>query len=524
MYKLLLAWRYLRTRYIALASIVSVTLGVWTLIVTNSVMSGFTHEMHIRLQSILSDIVVESHGLDGFPDAEWHISEIRKVLGDDIQGITATVHVPAMLSYQVRGQWITRQVTLIGVDAATYAAVGDFRQYLIHPENRRNFAFSLRENGYGDAAHAIPPSGWEYRRAKADFERAYREQVERARAASEPEALAPGVALAPSANASGSLESGSPPVPEDPFKKGQANYQPRVFDPGKEQHAGIVLGIAMCSSRQRDKEGKIQDYYLARPGDDVRITVPTSGEEPKPASDYFTVVDFYESKMSEYDSNFAIVPIDRLQELRLMVDPATNVRSVSTIQLKLKPGTDLNAARDKLIARFPPEQWPFRIQTWKEMQGPLLAAVQMETTLLNLLLFLIIAVAGFGILATFFMIVVEKTKDIGILKALGASTGGVRGIFLTYGLSLGMVGAGAGMVIGLLFVAYINQIADVVEMITGQEVFDPTIYYFSEIPAIVDPFTVAWVVAGAVAIAVLASVLPAERAARLHPVQALRYE
>jgi lipoprotein-releasing system permease protein len=514
MYKLLLAWRYLRTRYIALASIVSVTLGVATLIITNSVMSGFTHEMHIRLQSILSDIVVESHGLDGFPDADWHIAEIRKELGNDIQGITATVHVPAMLSYRVRGQWITRQVTLIGVDAATYADVGDFRQYLIHPENRKEFSFALRENGYGDEAHAIPPAGWQYRRATAELERAYREQVERARAAQS------GAGFQPAPE-----ETTAPAdVPEDPFAKGQPSYQPRVFDPGTEQHAGIVLGIAMCSSRQRDKDGKIRDYYLARPGDDVRITVPTSGEEPKPASDYFTVVDFYESKMSEYDSNFAIVPIDKLQELRLMIDPATKVRSVSTIQIKLKPGTDLNAARDKLIARFPPEQWPFRIQTWKEMQGPLLAAVQMETTLLNLLLFLIIAVAGFGILATFFMIVVEKTKDIGIMKALGASTGGVRSIFLTYGFSLGIVGSGVGMIGGLLFVANINQIADVVEWVTGQEVFDPTIYYFSQIPAIVNPFTVAWVVAGAVAIAVLASVLPAERAARLHPVQALRYE
>jgi lipoprotein-releasing system permease protein len=91
-------------------------------------------------------------------------------------------------------------------------------------------------------------------------------------------------------------------------------------------------------------------------------------------------------------------------------------------------------------------------------------------------------------------------------------------------LSLGMVGAGTGMVIGLAFVAYINQIAKVVEAVTGQEVFDPTIYYFSQIPTIVEPLTVLGVVLGAVAIAVMASVLPAERAARLHPVQALRYE
>ena len=139
-------------------------------------------------------------------------------------------------------------------------------------------------------------------------------------------------------------------------------------------------------------------------------------------------------------------------------------------------------------------------------------------------LFLIIAVAGFGILATFYMIVVEKTRDIGILKALGAPSGGVMSIFLGYGVSLGAVGTGAGIVLGLLFVRYINEIADVVQKITGQEIFDPTIYYFSEIPTIVSPWMVAGVAVGAIAIAVMASVLPSLRAARLHPVEALRYE
>ncbi|MEL7337732.1 MAG: FtsX-like permease family protein, partial [Planctomycetota bacterium] len=121
-------------------------------------------------------------------------------------------------------------------------------------------------------------------------------------------------------------------------------------------------------------------------------------------------------------------------------------------------------------------------------------------------------------------IVVEKTKDIGTLKALGASGGGVMSIFLSYGVLLGLVGSGVGMVGGLIFVHYINDIANGIEMLTGREVFDPTVYYFTEIPTIIYPLTMVWVVFGAVLIAVLSSVLPAIRAARMHPVRALRFD
>jgi lipoprotein-releasing system permease protein len=299
----------------------------------------------------------------------------------------------------------------------------------------------------------------------------------------------------------------------DPFKP-----QDNVFDPAAEQHTGLVLGIAI--SNFRDENGK--ERFLLLPGDDVMLTFPNAAIPPAAVNSKFTIVDLYESKMSEYDSTFVFIPIQELQRLQGTLDPSTEVGRANSIQIRLKNEADADLVRDKLRKAFPMEL--YSVSTWRDKQGPLLAAVQMETAILNILLFLIIAVAGFGILAIFFMIVVEKTRDIGILKALGASGRGIMGIFLSYGLSLGFVGSGVGMVLGLLFVVNINQIATGLSWITGHEVFDPSIYYFYKIPTIIEPVTVAWIVCGALLIAVMASVLPARRAARLHPVEALRYE
>ena len=509
MYKLLLSTRYLRTRFIAIASIVSVMLGVATMVVVNSVMLGFQAETYKRLHGILSDLVVESHGMEGIENPQEIMDQVRETLGDDIAAMTSNVHVPAMLSFQLHDQWFTKQVNLIGIDQNSYADVGDFGKYLLNPENQRQIDFQLKHGGYGER---LPGAGWPYRKDRALRERIHRQQQQSLAASSVVEP--PDIDLPSEA---------SEAMAANPFDRMEAEPI-EVFDPMQEQHTGIVLGIAMASQRMRNAEGKVVDFFLCRPGDDVKVTFPTSGMPPKPASEYFTVVDLYESKMSEYDSTFAFVPIEDLQRLRGMIDPETSVAAVSAIQIRLKEGVNLNAAREKLRSRFPPNVYPFHVQSWKDMQGPLLAAVQMETTLLNILLFLIIGVAGFGILATFYMIVVEKTRDIGILKSLGASAQGVMAIFLGYGLSLGMVGAGVGVVLGLLFVWNINKIAVLIEMVTGREVFDPTIYYFQEIPTIINPFTITWIVCGAMAIAVGASVLPALRAARLHPVEALRYE
>jgi lipoprotein-releasing system permease protein len=168
-----------------------------------------------------------------------------------------------------------------------------------------------------------------------------------------------------------------------------------------------------------------------------------------------------------------------------------------------------------------PEQL-FEIETWRDQQATTLAAVEMELSILNVLLFLSICVAGFGILAIFFMIVVEKTRDVGILKSLGASGNGIMQIFLLYGLTLGLVGAALGTALGFWFVANIQEVADFLSRMMGREVFDPSIYMFHQVPAIIEPATVFWIVVGSLFIAVASSVLPALRAARLKPVDALR--
>jgi lipoprotein-releasing system permease protein len=580
MYKLLLSWRYLRTRFIAIASIISVTLGVATMIVVNGVMSGFVDQMKSRLHGILSDVEISAPILGQIRYPDQFVADVKKVVGDDLEALTCVVRTPGMLTSKFNDHPETQQIMLMGIDDETFGKVTDFRPYLLNLRKRENFSFDLENSGY---PAPLDESGWEHRRRvfelekfRAEFNSGYQEMYDsvakqygddpgddsgtlgqRASQQSDKEptvaplakTLPPLPDTAPDidklvaekqsaiedrpAQALASIGSSTPGAaglvrmsPFDPHSGQRPQIAPEdMFNPLKDQQTGIILGIGLGKLKYIDPEtNKVKEHYKISPGDDVQIMIPSTGAQARAVMEKCTVVDFYSSNMHEYDAMFAFMPISALQKLRGMIDPMTGVGSVSTIQIKLKSGVDLNAVRDRLLVAFPVENFGYDIHTWIDTQAPLLSAVQMELKVLNILLFMIIAVAGFGILATFYMIVVEKTKDIGILKALGAPASGVMTIFLGYGLSLGMVGTGAGIVLGLLFAKNINRVADGIEYLTGAEVFDPSIYYFKEIPVLISPTMVFWVSLGAVLIAVMASVLPALRAARLHPVEALRYE
>ena len=367
MYKLLLSWRYLRTRFIALASIVSVTLGVATLIVVNSVMSGFVFEMKTRLHGILSDVEIAAPLLGQISHPEVHMRIIRDVLGDDIQSMTGVVRSPAMVTFNVHGRQMTQQVMLLGIDDESFGKVTDFHPYLQNENKKDQFTFNLEESGYPEY---VSGSGWEYRRNKAKQQKridlmrreqqAYYDTVaaqyvedSKQSTGQSTEQYKQTAFTQPTADSMKTAKSNivrcrlrlriltkftiqrtgwalrSVPQrmllpartvrsyrkfkPYDPHAEFRTQPDPEdFFDPEKDQHTGIILGLAISKRKTLDEEGNKKDFYMVRPGDDVQLIFATVGQNAKPVSENCTLVDFYSSNMHEYDSSFAFVPIKEL--------------------------------------------------------------------------------------------------------------------------------------------------------------------------------------------------------------------
>ncbi len=557
MYKFLLANRYLRTRYIALASIISVTLGVATMIVVNSVMSGFSSQMKDRIHAILSDVMIETTSTDGTDDPRELMAKVEQLAGEYIEAMTPTVEIYGMISFDWAGQTVYRPITLIGIDPQGKNQVSPFASHMLS----RNEIIEDGEVVRAPLRSMDEPLDWElteeaknvrkewveWEQFKEQYDHQYGETSSPQTPIAQDSGIQQAVAIEstdfpvlndPFQTVSGTEQSETetnpavpPAMPEfnDPF----ANQKPvKKHDPTAPLFGRVYLGAGLVSFPYKDKAtGKTHVMYMVKPGQDVNLTTIKSGK-PEPANFKATVTDIFKSGMSEYDSNLVYCNLEQLQLARGMLfspDPAEPEKNldwkngaVTSLQIKLKNYNDAGEVVRQLRSGLEPGT--YQVRTWEEKQGPLLEAVAMESAILNVLLFLIITVAGFGILAIFYMIVVEKTRDIGILKALGASSRGVMVIFISYGLALGVVGSSVGVILGLLFVRYINEIEKLLSLMTGRKVFDEAIYYFREIPTVVHPTTVIWVALGSIIIAVLASVMPARRAASLHPVQALRYE
>jgi lipoprotein-releasing system permease protein len=258
-----------------------------------------------------------------------------------------------------------------------------------------------------------------------------------------------------------------------------------------------------------------------KPEDDPPKDPPPFQDDPAPGSVRGTpnnvqlvISGVYDAEDTTVDATRLYMDLETLRRIARIEDPYH--------QLRVKLVDHHQAGRLKqAFARDMPE---FVTETWQDQRSQFLKAVNNEKVLLVIVLSFIVLLGGFTILATLTLTVVEKTRDIGVLTALGASRRGVLSMFVFNGLMIGVLGAFLGLGLGALFSANVNTIKQFLETRMGIQIFPAEIYLFREIPTVWDWPTVIWIMGGSVLVAFFAGFFPALRAARMDPVRALRYE
>ncbi len=235
-----------------------------------------------------------------------------------------------------------------------------------------------------------------------------------------------------------------------------------------------------------------------------------------PSIQSFRVVAIFQTGMQQYDSSFVFLPLAAAQTLFQQPGAA------SQIQVYVQD-PDHDDAIKQSIATLSPGA-PVSIQDWRQNNDSFLAAVTVEGNVMFLILTLIIIVAAFNVISSLIMMVKDKARDIAILRTMGASSGAVLRIFLMCGASVGFLGTLIGFVLGTIFCAYIEEIRQFIQHITGTPLFDPTVYYLEQLPAKLNWRQVTEVVVMACALSLLATIYPSWRAARIDPIEALRRE
>jgi len=219
--------------------------------------------------------------------------------------------------------------------------------------------------------------------------------------------------------------------------------------------------------------------------------------------------------MSEYDSNLLFMPLAEAQPFFNKPD------AISAIEIFVEDPDRIGELRPSVKAVLP---GPNFLTDWRERNRTFFAALEVERDLMFIIVSLIILVAALNIISGLTMLVKDKRRDIGILRTMGATRGGVMRVFFITGASIGITGTVLGFIVGLVFCLNIESIRQFISGLTGTALFDPNLYFLSKLPAELDPTEVASVVVMSLVLTFIATLYPAWRAARLDPVKALNNE
>ena len=254
------------------------------------------------------------------------------------------------------------------------------------------------------------------------------------------------------------------------------------------------------------------------PGSEISLISPEGrstvvGTVPRIVS--YTVGAVFEVGINDYDKIFVLMPMQEAQELLMLGD------QVGMVEIQ----TDNPDKIEQIIA---PIQKSVRghglVVDWRQMNSALFQALEVERVAMFVVLSLIVLVAVFNILSSLIMLVRAKTRDIAILRTMGASRRGMMKVFMTVGVTIGSLGIVAGIILGAIFLYFRQDVVDAIQKLTGQNLWDPSIRVLTELPSRTDPFEVTAIVVTALVLSFLATLYPAYKAASTDPVQVLRYE
>jgi lipoprotein-releasing system permease protein len=263
---------------------------------------------------------------------------------------------------------------------------------------------------------------------------------------------------------------------------------------------------------------ELADVLAVRPGDAVTLIVPQATITPAgtlPRMKRFTVSGIFEVGMGDFDRGVALVHMDDAARVQRMDG------EVSGVRLKLDDLFRAQEVSHELAAEYP---GLYRVLSWADYHRNFFAALKMEKRMMGLLLFFIVAIAAFNIVATLVMVVMDKQSDIAILKTLGASPRQIQWIFIVQGAAIGFAGTLLGVIGGVALALNVETAVAGIERVFGVRFIDPNIYYISKLPSDLLWSDVALVGGGALVWSLLMTFYPAWRAFRTQPAEALRYE